>query len=284
MQEERIKSDVTLIKVPNPIVEEDRGFRECCDPELVLASNTNTSWKNDITPVWLKLYSSSDEVEFILRTESGQDTIYQPDTMPFPNDQFSKYAEIHWKDVLAIDGVGCYKIIIAYNVGGVTGEIEHGEYELKRFSIENALGTARLKAVFNHFHEIDQINFKGANVNGTIRFYGFIGNRQPNKEIDTLVYSNREIKNVVVENLNSYELKTDPLKEQRTTLLTDLYLLSEVELYASDHNAHNHTYKILDIPVYLKETEELEYKEFGRGANVNAKLWDKFRNKRTYYS
>lgn len=284
MIQERIKENVLLIRLPNVYNEDDRGLKECCDPELVLSSSgSNDSWKNDITPAWIKLYSGSDTATFTLK-KNGVDAVYQPTVNTFPNDPFSKYIEVIWKDVLSIDGVGCYSIHRSWNIGGSEGEDVWGEYELLNFTAQNALGTARLRAVFNHFHEIEDINFKGANVRGTIRFNGYIGNRQPNKEIDTLTYSNREVKNVVVENLNTYELKTDPLKEYATSKLVDLYLLSEVELYASDYNYFNHSYKILDIPVILEETEELEYKEFNRGANVNAKLSDKFKNKRTYYS
>jgi hypothetical protein len=284
MKEERIKEDVIILKLPISYEEENRGLRKCCDPEMVLASSvSNDSWKNDITPAWIKMYYGSDTATFTLKKD-GVDATYQPVVQTFPSDIHSRYVEVNWKQVLATDGIGCYSIHRSWNIGGSEGEDVWGNYELLNFTSENAEGTARLRAKFNHYHEIEDINFKGANVNGTIRFAGFIGNRQPNKEIDTLIYSNREVKNVVVENLNTYEMKTDPLKESMTRQLIDLYLLSEVELYASDYNKFNHSYRILDIPVILEETEELEYKEFNRGANVNAKLSDKFKNKRTYYS
>lgn len=283
MLQERIKKTVKIIRLPSVFAEEDRGFFECCDPELVLASGSNLSWKNDITPAFIKMYSSTDLVTFTLKKD-GVETTFQPDSFFFPNDEFSKYTEVHWKDVLSNEGAGCYSLNVEYEVNGISGSFVWGKYKLLPFSVENAMGTARLRAVFNHFHEIQGIDFKGANVNGTIRFYGFIGNRQPKKEIDNLIYANREIKSVVRENMNSYELKTDDLKEQNTTMITDLYLLSEVELYASDHNRHNHSYKILDIPVTIEESEEMEYRELSRGAKINATLVDKFRNKRTYFS
>ncbi len=284
MQEERIKEDVLVIKLPSTFTEDDRGLKECCDPELVLASLTSDdSWKNDITPAWIKLYSAPDVGSIILKKD-GEDAIYQPTLQYYPNDQYSVFVEVDWKEVLSIDGVGCYTIERTWNISGIEGFDTWGEYRLLNFSVENTLGTARLRAVFNHFHEFQDINFKGANVNGTIRFYGFIGNRQPNKYIDNLISSDREVTSNIRENLFVYEMKTDPLKENMTRQITELYLLSEVELYASDYNKFNHSYKILDIPVTLEETEELEYKEFNRGASVNVKLADKFKNKRTYYS
>jgi hypothetical protein len=283
MQEERIKEDVLLVKLPNIIEEEDLGFKQCCEPELVLASGTNLSWKNDITPAWQKLNSPSDSATITLKKD-GVETTFQPTTQFFPNDEYSVYAEIHWKEVLASEGVGCYTIHIDYEISGVTGSYVWGEYKLLPFTVLTAMGTARLRAVFNHYHEIEGINFKGANVNGTFRFYGKIDERQPNKYIDNLNDANRTVKSNVRENLNSYLMKTDPLKEKFTSKLTDLYLLSEVELYASDHNAHSHSYKTLDIPVTIDETDELEYKEFNRNANVNVTLVDRIKNKRTYVS
>jgi hypothetical protein len=283
MQEERIKEDILLVKIPSVFEEEDRGFRECCEPEMVLASQvSNDSWKNDITPAWLKLYNASDTGAFVLKKD-GVDAIYQPTLMTFPNDEFSIYVEVYWKDVLASDGPGCYSIEREYSISGVNGSDTWGNYKLLPFSTQIALGTARLRAVFNHFQEIEDINFKGANVNGTFRFYGKINDRQSNKEIRTLTYANREIKNVVKENIYSYEMKTDPLKEQKLSMLSDLYLLSDVQLFASDYNAHSNSYKILDIPVYLKESEEIEYPELSRNASMKAKLWHGVRNKRTYY-
>lgn len=282
MIQQRIKKDFKLIKLPTVFNEEDRGLKECCDPEIVLASDTNDSWKNDITPAWIKLNDAADSATFTLK-KNGQAALFQPQVNEFPNDLYSLYIEVEWKDVLASDGPGCYSIEIDYSTNGTNGTLYWGKYQLLPFTPETSKGTARLRAVFNHFQEIEGINFKGANVNGTIRFNGFIGNRQPNKEINTLTYSNREVKNVVVENLNTYELSTDPLNYKQTTTIIDLYFLSEVEMYASDHNVFNHSYAILDIPVILKETEEVEYGEYYRGAVIKAKLSDKFNNERTFY-
>ncbi len=91
------------------------------------------------------------------------------------------------------------------------------------------------------------------------------------------------MKSVIRENLNSYEIKTDPLKEEFTTKLTDLYLLSENELFISDYNAHNHSYKINDLPVIVEESPEINYFDYARDASLTCKVGDKFKNKRTYY-
>lgn len=283
MYQERVKNKYKKIKLPLSSLGQDRGYKQCCTAELVLANGSVFTWENDICPMWIKLSDVTDSHEFKITTCDNEVVNYVIESIEFPNEPNAYYAQINWKDVLASDDIGKYKLSIEYIISGIPGVIEWGIYDLQQFTIERALTTARLRAVFNHYHEIEQINFKGSNLQGTIRFNGFIGNRQPNKYIDNLIYSNREIKSNVRENLNSYELKTDPISECITSKLIDLYLLSEVELYASDYNAFNHSYSYNDIPVTIEETEEVEYKELNRLANVNAKLVDKFRNERTFF-
>jgi hypothetical protein len=102
-------------------------------------------------------------------------------------------------------------------------------------------------------------------------------------EIDNIIYRNREMKRVIRENLNSYEIITDPSHKCITQPMVDLYLLSENELYISDYNAHAHDYCLYDVPVIVEESPEIEYYEFSRKAKVTCQVGDKFKNKRTYY-
>ena len=91
------------------------------------------------------------------------------------------------------------------------------------------------------------------------------------------------MKRVIRENLNSYEIVTDPSLKCITEPLLDLYLLSENELYISDYNAHNHDYCLNDIPVIVKESPTMDYYDFSRKAKLTCVVEDKFKNKRTYY-
>jgi hypothetical protein len=158
-----------------------------------------------------------------------------------------------------------------------------GDFKLKPFTIQNAISTARIRAVFNGIQEADGIDFTGADVVSDMRFYGYIGNRQPNTEIDNIIYGNREMKRVIRENLYSYEIITDPLDECIIKPITEIYLLSENQLFISDYNVHNHSYRYNDLPVIVQESPEIEYKDFSRKASLKCKVSDKFKNKRTYY-
>jgi len=272
------------IQLPDTFMEPDRGFKICCDcPMKVLAGGSET-WENDITSAWIKLSSPGDAAAFVLK-KNGIIASYIPAVNEFPNQPNAYYATIPWADVLSSDGRGCYSLEIEYNISGIQGTLFWGQYDLMPFSTENALETARIRVKYNLRQEIEGINFTGANVQDCIRFHGFIGDRQPNMEIDNLIYQNRVVKSVVRENLDQYTISTDPLQECFILPLTDLFLLSENEMWISDYNAHNHSYRINDIPVIVEESPEIDYLDrWQRLAILTCVVGLRKKNQRTYYS
>jgi hypothetical protein len=120
-------------------------------------------------------------------------------------------------------------------------------------------------------------------VEDSCRFNGFIGNRQPNMSTDNLIYQNREMKKVIRENLNTYEIITDPTCEGIIRKLTDNLLLSENDLFLSDYNAHNHSYRFNDLPAIVESSPEITYYEGSREASLKCVAGDKFKDQRTYY-
>jgi hypothetical protein len=283
--QERIQKEYESIRLPEIFEEEDRGFFKCCDPMVVLASTiSDDSWKNDITSAWIKLSDPSDTATFSLEKDGQPVTTYSLTVQSFVNEADAFFVTIPWKDVLASEGAGCFTLKVEFNISGITGDFIWGIYQLKPFSIENALETARVRVKFNLQHEIEGINFTGSNVEDTFRFHGFIGDRQPNTEIDNLIYQDRTVRTVVRENLDSYIILTDPLSDAFIRKLTDLYLLSENEMWISDYNAHNHSYRINDVPVVVEESSEIDYLDrWQRRAVLTCKVGDRRKNKRAYY-
>jgi hypothetical protein len=281
---ERIERFYPSIKLPEITEEQNRGFLTCCDELLVLGSPDSESWKSDVSSAWIKLSDVSDTADFTLLKDGIPVTNYVIDVLEFPNEENAFYVTIKWQDVLALEGVGCYELKIDYNISGLVNGYTWAKYTLLPYSIENALKTARIRVIFNSKQEIEGINFTGARVEDSIRFFGFIGNKQPNTEIDNLIYQDRIVQSVVRENLNTYIITTDPYKDEFIRKFTDLYLLSENELFISDYNAHNHNYRILDIPQIVEEAPEIDYLDkFQRRAVLTCKTGDKRKNKRTYY-
>jgi hypothetical protein len=280
-REDRMMWQYKSISIPQDFVEDDRGMKDCCCEQLVLAS-AGESWESDLSSGWIKLSDSLDTCTFKL-TKNGLPTNYVPTPVPFPNEPNAFYATIDWYQVLLQDGVGCYNFSIAFDISGIVGTLNVGNFKLKQFTTQNAIGTARIRAVFNGIQEGDGINFTGADIVSDMRFYGFIGNRKPNMEIDNIIYGNREMKRVIRENLYSYQIITDPLDECIIKPITELYLLSENQLFISDYNAHNHSYRYNDLPVIVETSPEIEYFDFSRKARLTCEVSDKFKNKRTYY-
>lgn len=280
VKQERIFQKFDAVRFPQTFTEQNRGVKTCCD-SIVVASTTSEGWKNDVTSAWIKLSSNADTCNFYVLKDG--EIVREYAEVEFPNQPNAYYATVIWQDILNNFGVGCYSIEVQYSIAGVEGTLQWGEYELIEYSIEACLHQARIRAIFNSNQEIDGINFTGANVESAIRFYGFIGNRQPNTEVNNLIYNNREMRSVIRENLNEYEIITDPLCDCLTKQIVDLFLLSENELFITDYNSFNHSYRYLDTPVILKETAQFTYNDLSRLASIRAVVSDKFRNQRTFY-
>jgi len=280
--QDRTFRNYDAIRLPEIFEEQDRGYFRCCCPFNVLADGSSETWKNDVTSAWIKLSSAGDTATATLYKD-GVPTSYTPTAIPFVNEPNAFYWTIPWKDVLSSDGAGCYHLKISFDIAGVLNVFTWGIYNLKPYTIKNALKTARLRVIFDSQQDIEGINFSGSQVEDSIRFFGFIGNRQPNTEIDNLIYQNREVRKVVRENLNTYEIITDPTCEDHTKKITDLYLLSENNLFVSDYNAHNHSYRYLDLPVIVQESPEITYFELSREASVKCIVGDKTKDQRSYF-
>lgn len=283
--EDRIFKEYNAIQFPIVFEEEDKGWLfSCCETFLVLADPLSTdSWKNDVNSAWCKLSDPTDSVAFTLYKD-GVQTTYQPNPVPFVNEVDAFYATIFWRDVLQSEGIGCYTWKVEYNISGVISNFVWGVYHLKQYSISNANQTARVRVKFNLIQAIEGINFTDSNVEDSLRFNGFIGERQPNMEIDNLIYQDRVMKTVTRQNLNEYTITTDPAMEDITKKLVDLYLLSENEMFISDYNISNHSYRYNDLPVIVQNTPEINYIDLHqRKAIVTCVVGDRSKNKRTFF-
>jgi hypothetical protein len=283
--ENRTFDKVTLVSIPAalPAWTPTNTQEECaCEPYLVCASSRGNSWESDITGAWIKLYSDSDTATFNLYKDGVLAGI-QPTPVSLVNEEFSLYMINDWLEVYDQDGVGCYSIEIDYVISGVSGTLKWGEYKLVLFESLAVDRTVRVKTIFNSNQSIEAIDFTGSEVEDSYRFKGWFGDRQPKMEIDNIIYSDRSVKKVTRENINEYTLFTNDLNEVDIRRLTDLYLLSENEIYISDFNALNPTYNYLDLPVIVSESPEIEYFEGSRKSTLQVKFNDKVKNSRSFY-
>ena len=283
--EDRIEKSYDAIQFPIVFEEENKGWLfSCCETFLVLADPfSDETYKNDVNSAWCKLSDPTDLVEFKLYKD-GIETNYQPVKTPFVNEANAFYATIQWKEVLQNEGIGCYTWKVEYSISGVVSNFVWGIYNLKQYTISNANQTARIRVKFNLIQAIEGINFTDSNVEDSLRFYGYIGERQPNMEIDNLIYQDRTMKSVIRQNLNEYTITTDPAMDDITRKLCDLYLLSENEMFISDYNIVNHSYRYQDLPVIVSNTPEINYIDLSqRKAIVKCVVSDRTKDQRTYF-
>lgn len=282
----RFKQNVQVVSFPKGFEEEDRGLKGCCDcKELVLAHPTESdSWKNDCTGVYGKIaQGEGDSVTFTMEDANGNVVTNEGTTADFPNDPQAVGFIYDWQKVLLRHGIGCYTIKVNYTIAGITGGYTWGVYELKQYSIYNARGTVRIKSKFNTYWQTLQIDFTNSNFVDGVRFNGFFGKRQPKTEINNLIGKSRRVEKATRENLNEYTLESDPLSICITRQLIDFHLLNEDECFISDHNQSNHDYLLLDKPVVVTNTAEIEYKEGNRWANITATFGDRALLDKNYY-
>jgi len=287
MLQERIKNFYRSVKLPEVFEEQDRGFFKCCEPMLVLAGNGLESWKNDVTSAWIKTSDPTDTFAFkVLGSDGLPVPGYTVVTNEFPNEAGAYYTTVQWLDIYNLAGPDCYQIAVSYNIGGYSGSFVWGVYDLQPYTIENAIGTARLRVVFNLNQTIEGINFTGSNVQDSIRFKGQIDKDQPNTEVNNLTYRDRTVKTIVNELLQTYLITTDPYTDVILKKFETLYLLSANELFLSDHNAHSNSYEILDTPASMLEGESPEREkpeQYSRKVVLTCKVGDRNTNKRTFY-
>jgi len=274
-----------IIRFPIGFDEEDRGLEVCCLPLLKLASTLTDGYKNDITGVAIKKSGASDLVEF--KIYKCGDAVALPnlgDIGTYPQDDLVVGFIYDWRQYLSAYGPGLYTISIEFNISGIVGGYDYGQYDLKAYSIATAKGTVRVWSEPNSYYQKELIDYTNSNHKDSIRFNGFFGNRTPNTEINNLITRGRTVEKVTRENLNQYTLKSDVIDIRITRRLLDFHFLNEDKLLLSDHNESNHDYLLFDVPVSVEETPEIEYIERSRLAWLTATFGDRRKLSKSYYN
>jgi len=275
--------DIKRVSLPTLAIDEDRGVKYCNTPYPVVGSLSETDRLfNDVTGVFVKRSDVLDVVTFTLEKD-GQDITPLGNFIGLPYDPLVVAFVIDWRQHLAADGVGCYKLRVDYNIAGIEGSYYKGAYDLQEYAYDIVEDTVRLYTYFDSYHSAEGINFKDSGFTSSIRFNGYFGNRQPNTEIENIKHTDNVQRKIRRENINSYELITDPLSECFTREIVDFHLVGENEIYVTDNDAYNHSYRYRDYPVILSETAEFSHTT-GRPSSIKAKFEDKQLNEFSSYS
>ena len=270
------------------VVEQDRGFKECCYKNLVLADvNSSEDWRNDYNSFYFKRQLEADTVSFILIDFNTNDEYVLNDGTYGQFWDFGAFDEqpdlsvyrVDWKKVLTLLGEGVYFIRKEVTIAGISIDLDSNTYCLEQFTEDIADQTIRIDSVMNGKLIHKDIDFKGTNFSTTTRVRGFFGNREATYTQDNLVRRDYSSEQISMSQENEYQLQTESLPECITEEVYDFHLFGD-ELYISDYNSANHSYKFLRFPVEFQGNRGGNYYANTRKHIINLTFTDRIKNKR----
>lgn len=273
---------VNLPESPPP----DRGFSKCCYTNLVLADvSDDDGYKNDFSGVYFKRETPSSSVVFkLVDTVSLTEYFLNSDTYGTFQDFGGiqpdlSYYIVDWRKVLTLLGTGKYQIKKELDIVGISVDVFSNTFTLKPFSIENADNTVRIDSVMNGKLINIDTDFKGTNYQTSIRLRGYFGRNERTFEQDNIAQRDYNIVQNTMSSKSSYQFQGLQIPECITQELWNFVLFGN-ELFISDYNKNNHSYKYELIPVILEDNSGTEFFVQDRAVNVNLKFTDRRENNR----
>ena len=277
---ERTLSYAVRVKLPEqPPV--DRGFSKCCYKNLVLADTTDTDpYKNDFTGSFYKRETPNSTVDFKL-VDVATTTEYALNTSTYGifqdfggvQDDLSYYI-VEWRKVLTLLGEGVYQIKKELTIAGISVDILSDTYHLKQFSIPVADGTVRIDTVMDGKLIAIDTDFLNSGYTTSLRVRGYFGNPEYSYEQDNIAQRDYSFKQNTMSSKREYKYQALQLPECITDEMFNFILFGK-ELFISDYNGNNHSYKYELVPVKLEGNTGTEYFVTDRGVNVNLTFSDR---------
>ena len=281
---ERSLSYAVRVTLP-PQIPPNRGFKECCYTQLALADLTDIApYKNDYTGTYFKRPTPNSTVLFFLVDSLANDYALIDSTYGRFQDfggvspDLSFY-EVQWRKVLSLLGEGAYFIRQDVSIAGITISYASNTYTLKAFSIDRADKTARIDCVMNGLLVDENVDFKGTNFKTSLRISGFFGNNQPDIEQDNVFRRDYYSEQISISVNNKYILQGLKLPDCITSEIFN-FIIKGNDLFCSDYNKVNHSYRYEVVPVELDNIDSIKYHQFDRNINFNLTFTDRFKNKR----
>ena len=288
--DDRATIELVPTVLPDNVVEEDRGLKECCYGNMVFGypGNLTDEYRNDYRGLYYQRQNATDDGQFILIEEDGTEHDIPSNSNII--DHFFDYGELtnsnlkvcrlHWGKVLNIFGPGAYTIEVRYSIGPVSGVKDRRQYNLREFTIDAADKTARIESLQTGYLEEFAVDFMGFEFYDMIRSVGFFGASVPEYQDDRLVYNNTRKEEQVRNELNNiFTYETGLIPDCISFFIIHWHLLGN-EIFMSDYNRINHRYVYKRTPVYFVDMDEPEYYGVTRDCRLSIRLRDLFRNKR----
>lgn len=260
----------------------DRGFSKCCYENLVLADLTDSDpYKNDFSGAYFKRETPSSTcvfklVDTVTLTEYFLNSDLYGTFQDFGGVQNDlTFYVVDWRKVLNLLGAGSYQIKKELDIAGIPVDVYSNTYTLRHFSIDVADKTVRIDC--NQDGKLIKIDtdFKGTGYQTSIRLRGFFGRAEHSFEQDNIAQRNYKFVQNTMMNKSEYTFQGLQIPECITDELWNFVLMGN-ELFVSDYNKNNHSYKYEILPVKLEGNDGTEFFVTDRAVNINLKFTDRF--------
>ena len=273
---------VQLPESPPP----DRGFSKCCYLNLALADLTDTDpYHNDFAGSWFKRELPNSTVDFVLvdvdtATNYALNSSTYGTFVDFGGVQTElSYYIVDWRKVLSLLGTGNYQIKKELTIAGIAVDVFSDTYHLKHFSIEAADKTVRIDTIMDGKLIAKDTDFKNSGYTTSMRLRGFFGRAEYSFEQDNIAKRDYSYMQNTMSSKREYKFQGLQIPECITDELWNFMLFGS-ELYISDYNGNNHSYKYELMPVKLEGNAGTEFFVTDRGVNVNLTFSDRTENDR----
>ena len=282
---ERHLSYAIRVQLP-PSPPPNRDFSKCCYMNLVLADLTDTdSYHNDFTGSWFKRVLPNSTVDFKL-LDVDTATLYSLNSSTYGTfvdfggvqTELSYYI-VDWRKVLSLLGTGNYQIKKELTIAGIAVDVFSDTFHLKHFSIQTADGTVRIDTVMDGKLIAKDTDFKDSGYTTSMRLSGFFGRAEYSFEQDNLAKRDYSYMQNTMSSKREYKFQALQIPECVTEELWN-FVLFGAELYVSDYNGNNHSYRYEVLPVKLEGNAGTEFFVTDRGCNINLTFSDRTENDR----
>ncbi len=274
----------------------DRGFKECCYSNLVLADLADSDpFRNDYSSVFFKRQTPNDTVTYELVGQStGTITLVdgthgvelafggteQPDL---------SYFIVEWRKILALIGEDRFTIKKTITIAGVSlPPILSNSYELRQYSTKLADNTVRIEANMNGKLVRIDTDFRNTGYKNSLRIQGYFGDRQNKFEQDNVTFSSKKgipyfDEQITMSNDYEYTFQAYQVPECIGKYLNEEILFGN-EIFVSDYNINNYSYGFELTPVQLLDDTGATYAVRNRLVNINLTFTDRAKdNRKTNY-
>lgn len=273
---------VTLPDAPPP----DRDFSKCCYVNIVFGDLGDTDpYHNDYTGSWYKRQLPNTTVDFKLYNVNTAATYALNDAtygtfVDFGGVQTElTYYIVDWRKVLSLLGEGNYQIKQELTIAGISVDIYSDTFTLKQFSIAKADGTVRIDTIMDGKLIAKDTDFNNSGYKTSMRLRGFFGRAEYSYEQDNLAKRDYSYMQNTMSSKREYKFQGLQLPECITDQLFN-FVLFGAELFISDYNGNNHSYKYEVLPVKLEGNAGTEFFVTDRGCNINLTFSDRTENDR----